>query len=177
MGLLQVATNTVTSAVASVTLTGIDSDNPYMVAMFNVAPAGDNKDLYLNYIKASDSSEDTTANYDFASKGLYASSTFQDNSQSNANNQKFKNKNLKYFADPILGVKNSNCIIYLYNTFSSSEFSYNTVEANGLNFSQQFYGEQGGGVHTVAQSNSGVKFQWESGGNFTSGTFTLYKVV
>ena len=37
MGLLQVATNTVTSAVASVTLTGIDSDNPYMVAMFNVA--------------------------------------------------------------------------------------------------------------------------------------------
>ena len=45
--LVQVATNTVTSAVASVTLTGIDSDNPYMVAMFNVAPAGDNKDLYL----------------------------------------------------------------------------------------------------------------------------------
>jgi hypothetical protein len=171
MGLLQVATNTVTSAVASVTLTGIDSDNPYMVAMFNVAPAGDNKDLYLNYIKASDSSEDTTANYDFASKGLYASSTFQDNSQSNANNQKVM------FARGNATNENSNCIIYLYNTFSSSEFSYNTVEANGLNFSQQFYGEQGGGVHTVAQSNSGVKFQWESGGNFTSGTFTLYKVV
>ena len=32
MGLVQVATNTVTSAVASVTLTGIDSDDVYMVA-------------------------------------------------------------------------------------------------------------------------------------------------
>ena len=33
MGLVQVATNTVTSAVASVTLTGIDSDDVYMVAV------------------------------------------------------------------------------------------------------------------------------------------------
>ena len=33
MGLLQVATNTVSSAVASVTLTGIDSDDVYMVAL------------------------------------------------------------------------------------------------------------------------------------------------
>lgn len=31
--LVQVATNTVTSAVASVTLTGIDSDDVYMVAV------------------------------------------------------------------------------------------------------------------------------------------------
>ena len=36
MGLVQVATNTVTSAVASVTLTGIDSDDVYMVAVNNV---------------------------------------------------------------------------------------------------------------------------------------------
>ena len=34
--LVQVATETVTSAVASVTLTGIDSDDVYMVAFNNV---------------------------------------------------------------------------------------------------------------------------------------------
>ena len=34
--LIQVATNTVTSAVATVTLTGIDSDDVYMVAFTNV---------------------------------------------------------------------------------------------------------------------------------------------
>ena len=36
MGLVQVATTTVTSAVASVTLTGIDSDDVYMVALNNI---------------------------------------------------------------------------------------------------------------------------------------------
>jgi len=35
MGLVQVATKTVTSAVATVTLTGIDSDDAYMVAFSN----------------------------------------------------------------------------------------------------------------------------------------------
>jgi hypothetical protein len=33
MGLVQVATNTVTSAVSSVTLTGINSDDVYMVTV------------------------------------------------------------------------------------------------------------------------------------------------
>jgi len=160
---------TVTSAVASVALSGIDSTfNVYKVVLNNVAPADDNKDLYLNYIKASDSSVDTTANYDFASKGLYASASFQNNNQENANNQKVM------YARGNDTNEMSNCIIYLFNTFSSSEFSFNTVEAVGLNFSSQSYGEQGGGVHTVAQSNEGVSFSWESGGNFTSGTFQLY---
>ena len=36
--LVQVATETVTSAVASVTLTGIDSDDVYMLAINNVTP-------------------------------------------------------------------------------------------------------------------------------------------
>jgi len=167
--LIKIDEEIVTSAVASVTLTGIDSTyDVYMVKLNNIASAGDNKDLYLNYIKASDSSVDTTANYDFASKGLYSASTFQNNSQTNANNQKVM------YARGNATNEISNCIIYLFNTFNSSEYSFNTVEANGLNLSAQLYGEQGGGVHTVAQSNEGVSFSWESAGNFTSGTFTLY---
>ena len=170
--LIKIDEEIVTSAVASVALSGIDSTfDVYKVVLNNVAPSGDNKDLYLNYIKASDSSVDTTANYDFASKGLYAAASFQNNSQSNANNQKVM------FARGNATNEMSNCIIYLFNTFNSSEFSFNTVEASGLNFSQQLYGEQGGGVHTVAQSNEGISFSWESGGNFTSGTFKLYGLV
>ena len=160
---------TISSAVASVALSGIDSTfNVYKVVLNNVAPADDNKDLYLNYIKASDSSVDTTANYDFASKGLYASASFQNNNQENANNQKVM------YARGNDTNEMSNCIIYLFNTFNSSEYSFNTVEANGLNYSSEFYGEQGGGTHTVAQSNEGISFSWESSGNFTSGTFKLY---
>ena len=40
--LVQVATETVTSAVASVTLTGIDSDDVYMVAINNWKQVNDN---------------------------------------------------------------------------------------------------------------------------------------
>ena len=41
MALLQVATTTLTSAVSSVTLTGIDSDDAYMLVLSNVAPTTD----------------------------------------------------------------------------------------------------------------------------------------
>ena len=167
--LILIQETTVSSAVSSVALTGIDSTyDVYKVVLKNVAPADDNKDLYLNYIKASDSSVDTTANYDLASAGLYASATYQNNQAENLNNQKV------WFARGNATNEMSNCIIYLFNTFNSSEYSFNTVEANGLNYSSEFYGEQGGGTHTVAQSNSGVSFSWEDGGNFTSGTFKLY---
>ena len=171
MRLLQVATNTVSSAVSSVTLTGIDSDDVYMVALNNVSPSSDNKDLYMKYQKASDSSTDSTSNYDYVNKGLYASGSFQNNANTNLTHH------IIGFARGNATNESSSCIIYLYNTFSSSEYSFQTTEAVGLNYSEQTYGEQGGGVHTVNQSNSGVVFTWEGGGNFTSGTFTLYKVV
>ena len=169
--LIQVATNTVTSAVSSVTLTGIQDDSVYMVALNNVSPASDNKDLYMKYQKASDSSTDSTSNYDYANKGLYASGSFQNNADTNLVHH------IIGFARGNATNRSSNCIIYLYNTFSSSEYSFQTTEAVGLNFIGQTYGETGGGVHTVNQSNSGVVFTWESGINFTSGSFTLYKVI
>ena len=50
--LVQVATETVTSAVASVTLTGIDSDDVYMVAYSDIAPSTDTADLRIRVIKA-----------------------------------------------------------------------------------------------------------------------------
>ena len=171
--LVQVATNTVSSSsVTQVQLTGINDDSVYMVTINNMTTDYDNADIYLNYIKASDSSVDTTANYDFANKGLYAASTFQNNAQTNANNQKIM------YARGNQTTEKSNAIIYLYNTFSSSEYSFSTFECNGFNYSAQFYGEQGGGVHTVAQSNEGVAFSGQATGDFSIGSqFTLYKVI
>jgi len=172
MGLIQVDTETVSSPVASVTLTGIDTDDVYMVAITNLGTSVDNADFYLNYVKASDSSVDTTANYTSANKGLYTVAAYQNNTQSGQNNLKVM------YARGNLTTEKSNCIIYLYNTFSSSELSFSTYEANGYNYSGYLYGEQGGGVHTVAQSNSGVSFSWQSSGNLTEGTvLTLYKVI
>jgi len=173
MGLVQVATNTVSSSsVTQVQLTGIDDDSVYMVTINNMTTDYDNADIYLNYIKASDSSVDSTANYTSANKGLYSIATYQNNTQSGQNNLKIM------YARGNLTTEKSNAIIYLYNTFSSSELSFSTFEANGYNYAGYLYGEQGSGVHTVAQSNEGVAFSGQGTGNFSIGSqFTLYKVV
>jgi len=167
--LIKITETTVSSAVSSVTLTGIDSTyDVYMVRLNNVTTASDNKDLYMQYIKASDSSTDSTANYDYATKGLLSNTSFQNNS--NTNQTKF----IIQYARGSATNEQDNNILYLFNTFSSSEYSFLTFEGTGLNAAGNNASEQGGGAHTVAQSNSGVKFTWESAGNFNSGTFTLY---
>jgi len=60
--LIQVATNTVTSAVASVTLTGIDSDDVYMVAINDFTPATDNVSVSLKFT-VSGTAEGTSESY------------------------------------------------------------------------------------------------------------------
>ena len=58
--LVQVATETVTSAVASVTLTGIDSDDVYMVAFNNVTRDSGSGHILLRVTVSG--TADTTAN-------------------------------------------------------------------------------------------------------------------
>ena len=66
--LIQVATSTVTSATPSVTLTGINTDDVYMVTLNNVQGDTDVKNLQVQ-VTASGTAQ-TTANYDFAKKTL-----------------------------------------------------------------------------------------------------------
>ncbi len=167
MGLLQVATNTVTSAVASVTLTGIDSDDVYMVTVNNVAPATDSVICYMNITKSG--SADTTANYDFAYKDLKAYSSFSNVASTNQSRL-----NVGYFGTGTSETFNS--IIHLYNFNSSSEYSFGITEDTNGNSTYDLKGQQGGFVHTVASASDGLYF-YMSSGNIASGTFTLYKVV
>ena len=76
MGLVQVATNTVTSAVASITLTGINSDDVYLVAMNNILPDTDNGQIRLRVTTSG--TADTSNNYDRAHTVLWSSNTFAD---------------------------------------------------------------------------------------------------
>ena len=66
MGLVQVATNTVTSAVSSVTLTGIDSSDVYMIAMNNVVPVNNSVNLKSRVTKGG--TADTTSNYNIETR-------------------------------------------------------------------------------------------------------------
>ena len=69
-----------------------------------------------------------------------------------------------------------NAIIYLYNMNSSTEYPVATVQSTA-NVSNQQAGYVGGFTHTVASACNGVTIHLNTGGNYTSGTLTLYKVV
>lgn len=169
MALVQVATNTVTSAVASVTLTGIDSDDVYMVALNNVTLNTSGSGFYARVTTSG--TADSDSEYDIAYKQLRAGGSFSNTSNTNGN---LWDLTAQYVAT---GVSN-NGILFLYNFNNSSEYSFITNETaffwSGTN---QLTGNQGGAVHTVSETNDGIHFVSDSGRTFESGTFTLYKVV
>ena len=167
--LIQVATETVTSAVASVTLTGIDSDDVYMFTANNVVCSESVRDGRLRVTKSG--TADTTSNYDSAAKNLKSYGTFGDYSQTNST---YWNRVIANFQVTTSGVS-GNAIIYLYNFNSSSEYSFVTLDDSTM-YSSGLLGQQGGGVHTVASASDGVNWEFSSG-NITSGTFTLYRQV
>ena len=164
--LVQVATETVTSAVASVTLTGIDSDDVYMVAISNVQPSAN---VYLLYRFTVSGTADSTANYDQALKELRADSAFDNVGQTNQTSGALDN------AGTDTGEVNNN-IMYLYNFNNASEYSFVTVEGSARSSAGNLRARQGGSVLTVAQACDGIQFLYTSG-NIASGTFTLYKVL
>jgi len=167
--LIQVATNTVSSPVSSVTLTGIDSDDVYMVACNNIF-FDTNDDMRIRFTVSG--SADTSANYDYAHKAMYNDVAFGNTAITNAtsldtNQSTGTSSNFQI-----------NTIMYLYNFNNSSEYSFCTYENAHRNTSQSRTGLfAGGGVLTVAQATNGIHFFLNSGNNFASGTFTLYKVV
>jgi len=171
MGLIQVATNTVTSAVASVTLTGIDDDSVYMVALNNVFASADD-DFKIRITKSG--TPQTDSNYDRASKDLKTSGTF--------GNTAGQNEDLIDFSAGIgtSGTNSHNAIIYCYNFNNANEFSFITNENVTMrnDATDELFGFQGGAVHTVASASDGLHFfNGISSANIASGTFTLYKVT
>ena len=172
--LVQVATETVTSSTNTVTLTGINTDDVYMVAISGATC--DNNAVMSMRVTVSGSA-DTTSNYDRASKGMQSGEAFINNSATNQTYSQVQTTRLQNGTG--LG---ANAILYLYNFNNSSEYSFVTNETSTWReasaVAQQLSGESGGFVHTVAQACDGLIFYMDLGtDNFTGGTFTLYKVV
>ena len=168
--LVQVATETVTSPTATVTLTGINSDDVYMVAMNNVTPTADAN--YQMRMTASSVAQ-TTANYDKAMKVLRTDTAF-------SNSFSVNQTSITVNGGSNIGTDTGeqfNGIQYLYNFNNASEYSFFSNETNFLNGTAIMLGTQGGGVYTVAEAHNGIHFLLSSTGNIASGTFTLYKVL
>ena len=163
--LIKIAETTVTSAVASVTLTGIDSTyDVYMVRFNNFTPSVDGQQARIRFTVSG--TPDTSFNYDYAFKDLRADTTF--GNVSNTNND--------YGILDGLGTGTSesgNGIMYLFNFNNASEYSFITNENTFYTATPIARGRTGGQVLTVAQAKDGIQFYMASG-NIASGTFTLY---
>ena len=164
--LIKIDEEIVTSAVASTYLQGIDTTyDVYMVTVNDLKVTTDNTSCHIRV--GNSGTADSSANYDYAYKVLDASTTF--GNSSNTNQQQFIGlTNL----DNAVGA-NANAVFYLFNWANSSEYSFITQEISRLTFTGVLYGHQGGGVHTVTQSNSEIHFVMSSS-TIASGTFKLY---
>jgi len=168
MGLVQVATETVTSAVSTLDLIGTTTNDVYMITITGYIPDTDVNDLRARVLESS--SANSTSNYDRAMKVLRADTTFQN----------LANTNETYY-DLTTSVGNNtgeqmNGILYLYNANNSSEYTFLTMENVQLSATALLIGNQGGAVFTSASAVNGLQF-FAGGGDIGSGTFTLYRVV
>ena len=173
MGLLQVNNHLVTAGneVQNVTLTGISTDDMYMLVGFNlsVGSAGGVCDIYAT----TGGSQDTTDNHKIAWMDLNSTSTFQ--TFGNATGQSF------WRVTDGMGVSptSASFIMHLYNFNSSSEYSFISMSVTSWN-GTKLRGYQQGGVKTETTAHDGVYIHTNQsgGGGFQAGSqFTLFKVI
>ena len=168
MALIDIATTTVTSAVASVTLTGIDSNSVYMLSVNDAIPASDTQVLRVRVTESG--TANSTTNYDNAFRQLKANTSFSNGQSSDQTGW------LLFSTSGTGSFESSNGLMYLYNMNDSSEFSYASVNDVTRANNGKMQGNQGGGAFTSASQCDGVNISYPSG-NIANGKFTLYKVV
>jgi hypothetical protein len=168
--LVQVATETVTSPVGFVKLTGIDSDDVYMVTYNGVYPETVDQAILMRFTTSG--TADTSSNY---SNSFERIRTGTDVSSANPN---VDYHHTTYNNGDNAGDETQNFIAYLYNFNNASGHSYFTSNSVGwyAQTTEALVGAQGGGTQTLNQACDGVYF-YANSGNIASGTFTLYRVV
>ena len=164
--LIKIDEEIVTSAVASVTLTGIDSTyDVYKVVNSNVAHTHTSTNQ-INIRLTSSGTPVTSSSYSRAGKELVSNASF---------NNKFYTSGTAMNADSVgtatTDVMNQN--IYCFNFNNASEYSFITYEGTS-SISSIVYGIQGGFSLNVVGANDGLQFYMLNGNIDTGSTFTLY---
>jgi hypothetical protein len=167
--LIKIDEQIVTSAVASVSLLGIDSTyDVYMMQFYNTVPDIDGIDLRMRVTESS--TPNTTSNYDRASKLLRTSTTFANQSATNETSWDMGTN----VGNQTGEAYNGTC--YIFNANNSSEYTFFTKEIVEFNSTPELVGQQGGGVFTSSSSVNGVNLFFQSSNNIASGTFSLYSL-
>jgi hypothetical protein len=167
--LVQVATETVSSAVATVAFDQITTDDVYVIYMNNVQCATNNIDMR---IQVKDGATNINTGYYRASKDLRSDSASNNNVVANGSRIDINaaSGNAVY--------RTHQGIFYLYNFNNSSEYPTIQWETNYQTYTDVMIGQNGGCSIYNASSIDGIEFYWEGANNFKTGSqFTLYKLV
>ena len=165
--LIKIDEEIVTSAVNSVTLTGMTSEyDVYMVIYFGVR--SDNASGASASIRFTESgTANSTANYDWAFKELISNASFANIANTNFNEIRIGSASTS--------IQEGNGTVYIFNSQNSSEYTFLTSE-NVRQTSTPIQGRQGGGVFTVTSTVDGIQFgvMANPSNNITAGRITLY---
>ena len=168
--LVLIQETTISSPVSSVSLVGINSTfDVYKVTFSNIFASADD-DMQIRVTTSG--TADSDSEYDLASIDLKTSGSFGNSSATNQTQWDFS------AGIGTSGTNSHNGVVYLFN-FNTSEFSFVTMEnaTTRQDTSDELFGFQGGGVHTVAETNDGINFFLASGNNIAGGVFKLYGLV
>ena len=168
--LVLIQETTISSPVSSVSLVGINSTfDVYKVTFSNIFASADD-DMQIRVTTSG--TADSDSEYDLCSKDLKTSGSFGNSSATNQTQWDFS------AGIGTSGTNSHNGVMYLFN-FNTSEFSFVTMEnaTTRQDTSDELFGFQGGGVHTVAETNDGINFFLASGNNIAGGVFKLYGLV
>ena len=168
--IIQLQTQNITSPTATVSVTGIDDNSTHIVTFHSLTTSNDSKNPRIRVTKASDSSADTTTEYDFSTRSFRTDTGF--NNGAGEGSTSWSIGNIGTGTEEV-----ANGIIYLYQFADASHNSYMRIDCHYRHHTgSTLFGQFGGGVHTVNQANNGIQFL-EGAGDTITGVFTLYKVV
>lgn len=167
--MVQIATNTVSSPVSSVELTGINTDDPYILTFSNFRGSNDNAIPYLRILTSG--TPDTTSNFRRTNVEMKAYSGFVFNGYN-------AGQNFMYLTSGGTGTatgETAEGTVHLYNFNNSSGYNFGFIDAVTHTAQAQSESWTGGFVHNVQQSADGVQL-YMSAGNIETGVFSLYKL-
>ena len=166
--LIKIAETTISSAVSSVTLTGItDAYSVHILQYNNVQSEIVNKYMALRFTE--DGTPNTSASYDRGGKILKSNTSYANNY--GANGTFFYTHNNLFSTDA--GQAN-NGTIYIFNASNGAERTYMAQENVAVGASNLSWGNQGGGVFKQNSVVDGVHFYMEDTGNMDAGHFVLF---
>ena len=176
--LVQVDTETVTSAVSDVQMLGIDTDDVYMLTGTNISITTNTAYLQTRVVKDVSGTPTTQSanSYKVASIDFKANTGFQNYSNSGTPRTEMYWSAAQTISNDVSG-ETSACLMYLYNFNSSSEYSF--VVVNDLTIegsATALNGNNGGFSYAVAEAHNGISISGYAT-TISGGTFTLYKVV